>query len=53
LLDTEAPEVDFFEISEECQETEEIIEVVPVGEGFSEDTNSVGAQGKPRSIYTH
>jgi hypothetical protein len=53
LLDTEAHDVDFFEISEECQETKEIIEVVPVGEGFSEDTNSVGNQGKPQSIYTH
>jgi hypothetical protein len=53
LLDTEAPDVDFFEISEECQETKEIIEVVPMGEGFSEDTNSVGNQGKPQSIYTH
>jgi hypothetical protein len=45
--------MDFFEIFEECQETEEIIEVVLVGEGFSEDTNSVGTEGKPRSICTH
>ena len=53
LLDNEAPEVDFLEISEDYQENEEIIELVPVVEGPSEDTNLAEIQGKPRSIYTY
>ena len=47
LLDNEAPEVDFLEISEDYQENEEIIELVPVVEGPSEDTNLAEIQGKP------
>jgi hypothetical protein len=50
LLDIEAPEVVFLEIFEDC---EEIIRLVPVGEGFYEDTNLVRTQGKPRSLYTY
>jgi hypothetical protein len=46
-------EVDFLEIFEDCEEIEEIIRLVPVGEGFYEDTNLVRTQGKPRSLYTY
>jgi hypothetical protein len=53
LLDIEVCEVDLCKIPEGCQGTEEIIELVPVGEGFSEDTNLVGTQGKRRRIYTY
>ena len=35
------------ELSEDPQETEEILELVPVVEGIFEDTNLTGTQGKP------
>jgi len=43
-LESEAPEVEFVELSENPQETEEIFELVPVVEGVSEDTNLAGTQ---------
>jgi len=46
-VESEAPEVEFVELSENPQETEEIFELVPVVEGVSEDTNLAGTQGKP------
>ena len=52
-VESEAPEVEFVELSENPQETEEIFELVPVVEGVSEDTNLAGTQGKPRCIYTY
>lgn len=52
IIDSEATEVDFLDLSEEPQEYEEIIGVVCVSDGFSEHTKFVGTQGKPWSIYT-
>ena len=52
-VEPEAPEVEFVELSEDPQETEEILELVPFVQGVSEDTNLAGTQGKPRCIYTY
>ena len=52
-IEPEATEVEFVELSEYPQETEEILELVPVVEGILEDTNLAGTQGKPRCIYTY
>ena len=52
-VEPEAPEVEFVELSEDPQETEEILALVPVIEGIPEDTNLAGTQGKPRCIYTY
>ena len=52
-VDPEAPEVEFVELSDDPQETEEILELVPVVEGIPEYTNLAGTQGKPRCIYTY
>ena len=52
-VESEAPEVEFVELSKDPQETEEILELVPVVEGVSEETNLAGTQGKPRCIYTY
>ena len=49
----EAPEMEFVELSKDPQETEEILELVPVVEGIPKDTNLAGTQGKPRCIYTY
>ena len=46
-VEPEAPEVEFVELSEDPQETEEILELVPFVQGVSEDTNLAGTQGKP------
>ena len=51
-IEPEAPEVEFVEYLKTPQETEEILELVPVVERISEDTN-LGTQGKPRCIYTY
>ena len=53
IVESEAPEVEFVELSENPQETDEIFELVPVVEGVSEDTNLAGTQGKPQCIYTY
>jgi len=45
--------VEFVELSEDPQETEEILELVPVVEGIFEDTNLTGTQGKLWCIYTY
>ena len=45
--------LEFVELSEDPQETEEILELVPVIEGIPEDTNLAGTQGKPQCIYTY
>ena len=46
--------MEFVELSEDPQETEEILELVPVVvEGILEDTNLAETQGKPRYIYTY
>ena len=52
-IEPEAPEVEFVEYLKTPQETEEILELVPVVERISEDTNLAGTQGKPRCIYTY
>ena len=52
-VESEAAEVEFVELSEDPQETEEIFELVPIVEGVSEDTNLARTQGKPRCIYTY
>ena len=52
-VEPEAPEVEFVELSEDPQETEEILELVPFVQGVSEDTNLARTQGKPRCIYTY
>ena len=52
-VEPEAPEVEFVELSEDPQETEEILELVPIVEGIPEDTNLAETQGKPRCIYTY
>ena len=52
-VELEAPEMEFMELSKDPQETEEILELVPVVERISEDTNLAGTQGKPRCIYTY
>ena len=52
-VEPEAPEVEFVELSKDPQETEEILELVPVVEGIPEDTNLAGTQGKPQCIYTY
>ena len=52
-VEPEAPEVEFVELSEDPQETEEILELVPFVQGVSEHTNLAGTQGKPRCIYTY
>ena len=52
-VEPEAPEVEFVELFEDPQETEEILELVPFVQGVSEDTNLAGTQGKPRCIYTY
>jgi len=52
-IEPEAPEVEFVEYLKTPQETEEILELVPVVEGIPEDTNLAGTQGKPRCIYTY
>ena len=52
-VELEAPEVEFVELSEDPQETEEILGLVLVVEGILEDTNLAGTQGKPRCIYTY
>ena len=52
-VESEAPEVEFVELSEDPQETEEILELVPVVERIPEDTNLVGTQDKPQCIYTY
>jgi hypothetical protein len=44
LLDIEVPEMDLCKIPEDCHETEEIIKLIPMGEGLSEDTNIVGTK---------
>ena len=41
-VEPEAPEVEFVELSEDPQETEEILELVPFVQGVSEDTNLAG-----------
>ena len=53
FVEPEAPEMEFVELSKDPQETEEILELVPVVEKISEDTNLAGTQGKPRCIYTY
>jgi hypothetical protein len=45
--------MEFVELSEDPQETEEILELIPVVEGILEDTNLAGTQGKSRCIYTY
>ena len=52
-VEPEPLEVEFVELSEDPQETEEILEHVPIVEGIPEDTNLAGTQGKPRCIYTY
>ena len=52
-IEPEAPEVEFVEYLKTPQETEEILELVPVVEGIPKDTNLAGTQGKPRCIYTY
>ena len=52
-IEPEAPEVEFVELSEDPQETEEILELIPVVEGILEDTNLAGTQGKLWCIYTY
>ena len=41
-IESEAPEVEFVELFEDPQETEEILELVPFVQGVSEDTNLAG-----------
>ena len=53
FAEPEAPEMEFVELSKDPQETEEILELVPVVERISKDTNLAGTQGKPRCIYTY
>ena len=52
-VESKAPKVEFVELSEDPQETEEILELIPVVEEILEDTNLAGTQGKPRCIYTY
>ena len=52
-VESKASKVEFVELSEDPQETEEILELVPIVEGIPEDTNLAGTQGKPRCIYTY
>ena len=52
-VEFEAPEVEFVELSEDPQETEEVIDLIPVVEGVFEDTNLAGTKGKPRCIYNY
>ena len=52
-VEPEAPEMEFVELSKDPQETEEILELVPVVERISEDTNLAGTQAMPRRIYTY
>ena len=52
-IEPEATEVEFVEYLKTPQETEEILELVPVVEGIPKDTNLAGTQGKPRCIYTY
>ena len=52
-IEPEAPEVEFVEYLKTPQETEEILELVPVVEGIPKDTNLAGTQGKPWCIYTY
>ena len=53
IVESEAPEVEFGELSEDPQKSEEVLEFIPVVEGAFEDTNLVGTKGKPRCIYTY
>ena len=52
-VEPEPLEVEFVELSEDPQETEEILERVPIVEGIPKDTNLAETQGKPRCIYTY
>ena len=52
-VESEAPEVEFVELSEGPQETEEVVDLIPVVERVFEDTNLAGTKGKPRCIYTY
>ena len=45
--------MEFGELSEDPQKSEEVLEFIPVVEGAFEDTNLVGTKGKPRCIYTY
>ena len=52
-VEPEPLEVEFVELSEDPQETEEILDLVPVVEGIHEDINLAETQGKPWCIYTY
>ena len=52
-VESKAPEVEFVELSEDPQETEEVIDLILVVEGVFEDTNLAGTKGKPRCIYNY
>ena len=52
-VEPEAPEVEFVELSEDPQETEEVLDLIPIMEGVFEDTNLAGTEGQPRCIYTY
>ena len=52
-VESEVPEVEFVELSEDPQETKEVLELIPVIEGVSKDINLIGTQGKPWCIYTY
>ena len=49
-VESEAPEVEFVELSKDPQETEEILELVPIVEGVSEETNLAGPQASPSAF---
>ena len=46
-VESEAPEVEFVELSEDPQETEEVLDLIPIVEGVFEDTNLAGTKGQP------
>ena len=48
--ESEAPEVEFVELSEDPQETEEVLDLIPIVEEVFEDTNLAGTKGSPNAF---
>ena len=46
-VESKVPEVEFVELSEDPQETEEVLELIPIIEGVFEDTNLIGPKASP------
>ena len=53
IVDAEAPEGEFLELSEGPSEFEEIVELIPCEASPSDNANIFIDQGKPRCIYTY